>query len=329
VEKALTFSEETLSSFDSTLQARFRAMGIPEAVMKASVEYGESVGKHIVAWTGKDNYKQSRTFPRYTVTYQPGTWAPTPPAYADALEPHWNKIRPFTLDSAAQFKPVRPAPFDSTPGSEFMKLVTDVYETSQKLSEEQKTIAMFWDNNAFAPNVIGHLTFASKKVTPGGHWINIAMQVTRKEKSNLIQTAEAAALTAIAVQDGFISCWDEKYRSVYIRPETVINKYVDEVWRPFIQTPPFPEYTSGHSVISGAASVALSSLFGDTYAFVDSTEYDAGLTPRSFKSFGEAASEASVSRLYGGIHFRPALDIGSQQGNNVGQWVLSQVKTRK
>jgi hypothetical protein len=157
----------------------------------------------------------------------------------------------------------------------------------------------------------------------------IVTQTSRQLKADIYQTSEAYLLTSMAVFDGFISCWDEKYRSIKVRPETVINEVVDKNWQPVLQTPPFPEYPSGHSVISGAASVALSSVLGDNVAFADSSEMQYGLPVRNFKSYKDAAEEASISRLYGGIHFRPALDLGLEQGRKVGNWVITKVKTRK
>jgi hypothetical protein len=178
-------------------------------------------------------------------------------------------------------------------------------------------------------NITGHAMFATKKMSPGGHWMSITGLISRKLKSDYMQTSEAFLLTSIGIFDGFISCWDEKYRSVKVRPESVINTSVDKDWQPVLQTPPFPEYTSGHSVISNAAAVALTSLYGENVAFADSSEVPYGLPVRTYPSVKAAADEASISRLYGGIHFRPALDEGSKQGIKVGNWVISQVKTRK
>jgi len=135
-------------------------------------------------------------------------------------------------------------------------------------------------------------------------------------------------MTSIALFDAFISCWDEKYRSNLIRPETIINEHIDPAWVPLLQTPPFPEYTSGHSVISSASAVALTDLFGDQFAFVDSTEVEYGLPARSFGSFYEAADEAAISRLYGGIHYRPAIDNGVKQGKRFGAYLLVKVKIK-
>ena len=142
-----------------------------------------------------------------------------------------------------------------------------------------------------------------------------------------MKTAETYAMTSIALFDGFISCWDEKYRSNLVRPETVINRKIDEDWLPHLQTPPFPEYTSGHSVVSTAAAVTLTNIYGDKFAFVDSTEVEYGLPPRSFTSFLDASQEAAVSRLYGGIHYRPAIDYGVDQGREVGKLLINRVKT--
>jgi hypothetical protein len=177
-------------------------------------------------------------------------------------------------------------------------------------------------------NITGHAMFATKKMSPGGHWLGIVGQVSRQLHKSYNETAEALALTSIGIFDGFIACWDEKYRSIRIRPETVINASVDKSWVPVLQTPPFPEYTSGHSTISRAAAEVLTSLYGANIAFEDSTEIPYGLPPRKFKSFIQASDEASVSRLYGGIHFMPALTEGAKQGSSVAQHLLARVKTR-
>jgi hypothetical protein len=177
-------------------------------------------------------------------------------------------------------------------------------------------------------NITGHAMFATKKMSPGGHWLGIVGQVSRQLKKSHVQVAEAFAMTSMAIFDGFISCWDEKYRSIRIRPETVINNSIDKKWIPILQTPPFPEYTSGHSTISSAAATVLTKIYGDNVAFNDSTEIPYGIPPRKFTSFKQAADEASISRLYGGIHFRPALDQGMIQGAKVANQLLAKVKMK-
>lgn len=328
VGKKLTFAQELYLEFDKKVEEEYRNMGIPTDVYERSIAFGDSVAASIMRLAAKDNYKQTRGL-RFTVTNAAGTWTPTPPAYMDAVEPYWNTIRPIAMDSAAQFRPLPPSKFDLKKGSPYYKEVMEVYETVNKLSEEQREIANFWDCNPFKMNITGHAMFATKKISPGGHWLGITTQVARQLKKSYIETAEAMVLTSAAIFDGFISCWDEKYRSIRIRPETIINAEFDKNWVPVLQTPPFPEYTSGHSTISGASAVVLTKLFGDQVAWADSVEIPYGLPPRKFTSFQQAAEEASISRMYGGIHFRPALEEGLKQGRKVGAQVLNRLKTRK
>lgn len=328
VGEKLVFSADKMASYDSLLDARYRSLRVPKQVLSDSKAYADEVAKHILAWADQDNYKQTRTFERFTVTQDPGRWTPTPPAYMDAIEPHWNKIRPFFIDSATQFVPAPPSAFDTVRTSPFFTEVMEVYEVSRRLTGEQKEIAAFWDCNPFVMNQTGHVMFATKKISPGGHWMGIADIATRKKGSSMMETAEAFAWVAISLADGFISCWDEKYRSNMVRPETVINKHIDPTWQPLLQTPPFPEYTSGHSVISNAAALALTHLYGPDFAFTDSVEVEFGLPPRSFSSFIQAAEEAAVSRLYGGIHYMPAIRNGSEQGKKVGSYIVSRLRTR-
>jgi hypothetical protein len=206
--------------------------------------------------------------------------------------------------------------------------VREVYETGKHLTPEQKAIAAFWDCNPYVMHVQGHSMFATKKITPGGHWMGIAGIAAHKANADIVKSAETYARMSIALADGFISSWDEKYRTNVIRPETVINTYVDEAWLPLLQTPPFPEYTSGHSVISNAAAEVLTDQFGDGFSFKDTSEVDYGLPPRTFASFRKAAEEAAISRLYGGIHYRQAIEQGSIEGRKVGQLVVQRVRTR-
>ena len=189
----------------------------------------------------------------------------------------------------------------------------------------------FWnlDCNPFIMNVKGHVMFATKKISPGGHWMNITRVTCNIGKADFVHSAEAYVRVSLSLIDGFIICWDEKYRSKVVRPETYINQHIDENWIPVLQTPPFPEYTSGHSVISNSAAVALTGLFGDNFQYRDSTETEFGLTARNFKSFYNAADEASVSRLYGGIHYRPAIENGILQGRALGAYIQQSIKTRQ
>ena len=328
VAKAMIFSEHEMEDHKLAMYAELDAKGLPEDVFEASTAYGQTVADHILAWAKKDNYAQTRSFPKYTVTKESGRWQPTPPAYIEAVEPNWREIRPMTLDSANQFAPPPPTPFSTDKNSLFYQQAMYVYTVMDSARESKQEIANFWDCNPYVMHQQGHLMFASKKITPGGHWMGIVGLATRKAGLDMVGTAEAYALTSIGLFDGFISCWDEKYRTNVIRPETYINRYIDPDWEPTLQTPPFPEYTSGHSVISTASAVIMTHLFGDNFAFADSTEVPYELPVRSFNSFKEAANEAAVSRLYGGIHYTPAIDLGVEQGAKIGELVLAKVNTR-
>ncbi|HVE78914.1 MAG TPA: vanadium-dependent haloperoxidase [Gemmatimonadaceae bacterium] len=325
---ALTFSRARMDSLRAEAHEQFRRSGVPEPVFARSVAYGERVAQHILAWAGRDRFKESRGYPKFTVTSIPGRWTPTPPAYMDAVEPNWAMLRPFVLDTSSQFRPEPPFPFDTAQGSPFFREVREVYETSRRLTPEQRELTAFWDCNPYVMHVQGHTMFATKKITPGGHWMGIVGIAARKSGADVVESAAAYARTAVALADGFISSWDEKYRSGVVRPETVINVYVDEAWQPLLQTPPFPEYTSGHSVISTAAAAVLTDQFGDGFAFADSTELEYGLPVRSFASFEQAAAEAAISRLYGGIHYRRAIEQGTAQGRKVGALVVRRLRTR-
>lgn len=329
VGRALIFSEDKMDVFYDSMMNMYRQSDIPADVFERSIAFGTSIADHVMLWSSKDNYKQTRSFPKYSIENRPDTWKPTPPAYMDAVEPHWNKIRTFAIDSAGQFKPAGPTPFSVKKNSPFFKEALEVYNMGKNLSEEQKAIANFWDCNPFIMNVKGHVMFATKKISPGGHWMNITNVACKKAKAGFMQSIEAYARVSLALADGFISCWDEKYRSRLIRPETYINQYIDEDWVPLLQTPPFPEYTSGHSVISAASAVTLTKLFGDNFSFTDSTEIEFGLSARSFKSFQEAADEAALSRMYGGIHYRPAIVNGVTEGRALGTYLLDKIKTGK
>lgn len=291
-------------------------------VAKNSFLYGHKVADSILTWVVKDNYNQSRGMPRFTLSKKQGAWQPTPADYAQAIEPHWRTIRPFTLTTASQFSPKEKLVFSRNKNSLFYKTMMEVYKIGKNLDTTQKAIAKYWDDN---PNVsvnLGHLNYFIHKISPGGHWIMIAKQACEEKKESVSRSSLAYTLTSIALVDAFISCWDEKYRSDLVRPITVINDFVDKNWQPYIQTPPFPEFTSGHSVISNSAATVLTALFGDNYKFTDKTEIPFGNDVRSFNSFYEAALESSMSRVYGGIHYPETARISVIQGKAVGKNVL-------
>lgn len=330
VGKELIFSEDRVITYRDSLYTVWKDRD--EKTFDVSKNYGMQVAQHIKEWIATDNYKETRTMPKFSVlTEEVSRWQPTPPDYMDGIEPHWSKIRPFVIDSAAQFKPEKHPEFSLEKGTKFHDELMEVYEIGKKIKEdgdnsEEMGIAQFWDCNPYVSTHKGHLMFATKKITPGAHWIGICKIACKKDNADFEKTVFAYTKTSIAITDAFISCWEEKYNSNLIRPETLINQHLDEDWTPVLQTPPFPEYTSGHSVVSGAASIALTSIFGDNFSFDDDTEVAYGLPVRSFSSFNKAAEEAAVSRLFGGIHYRAAIDVGLQQGRDLGNYVVNNLK---
>jgi len=330
VSKKLIFSEDRMQAFQDSLYGIWQAQNAAE--FELAKNYGMAVSDHIKTWLNTDYYNQTRTMPKFTVnTEDPSRWQPTPPSYMDGIEPHWNKIRTMVLDGPDQFKPTPPPPFSMEKDSDFYKELKEVYDISQEITSkgddsEEVEIARFWDCNPYVSVTRGHLMFATKKITPGAHWIGITKIATKKAESDFDETIYAYTKSSVAMFDAFISCWDEKYRSNLIRPESLINQNIDENWEPILQTPPFPEYVSGHSVVSGSAATVLTEIFGDNFSFLDDTELPYGLPVRSFESFNKAAQEAAVSRLYGGIHYRAAIDEGLYQGINIGNWVIENLQ---
>tara|TARA_R110002094_G_scaffold24731_2_gene36932 strand:- start:234 stop:1241 length:1008 start_codon:yes stop_codon:yes gene_type:complete len=333
VSKQLVFSEDLVEKFRDSLYKKWSETN--EKEFKASKEYGLKVADHIKKWMDKDNYKQTRTMSKFSVLPNiAGRWQPTPPAYMDAIEPHWGEIRTLVLDSASQFKPIPALPFSLDKNSAFFKEVQEVYDISLDMKKrgdecDEVKMAQFWDCNPYVSVSQGHMMFAKKKITPGAHWMGITKIACKKSNANFEKTVFAYTETSIGMFEAFISCWDEKFRSNVIRPETVINQEIDENWKPALQTPPFPEYTSGHSVVSTVSAAILTSIFGDNFAFVDNSELPFGLPNRSFKSFNAASKEAAMSRFYGGIHYRAAIENGIVQGNEIAGFVVNKLKMTK
>jgi len=330
VGEAVTFPKGSMKEYVNRLDSIAEAGYMPASMQKASKQLADSVANHILHWSKNDNYAQTRTAEKYNVTNEEGRWVPTAPSYAQALEPHWREIRTMVMDSASQFTPPRPPLFDmKNKESEFYKEVLAVKNAGDSLTDEQKHIAEFWDDLGTRMNVEGHVMFVTKKFSPPGHWMNIVGIAAKKAGSDFSTTVSSYAKTAIAVFDAFIQCWDEKYRSNVIRPETVINKYIDDEWRPYLQTPPFPEYTCGHSTVSSSAAEILTNIFGDNFNYTDTSELEFGIKNRSFTSFRQAAVENNWARFYGGIHYHNSCIISTEYGKKVGDLVNDRLKMKK
>jgi hypothetical protein len=326
--KSVTFSSIKTKNYVDSIKNMALEHGMPKEVYDNSIVFAETVADSVMAWSKKDNYLQTRGMPEYTVMMDSDyRWIPTPPAYTSAMEPNWNKIRPAVMQSADQFTPPPPFKFEMrNKESDYYKQVIQIKNAVDSLSEEQKHIADFWDDNPFKLNVVGHVMFGTKKFSPPAHWMSIVGIAAKKANADYPTTVYAYTLTAIALFDAFIECWDAKFRHNTARPETVINRFLDNKWRPYLQTPPFPEYTCGHSTCSSAAAEALTSVFGDNFAYTDTTELEFGIKSRSYKSFRDAALENNSARFYGGIHFHPSCIVSTEYGRKVGSLVVRQIE---
>lgn len=300
--------------------------GVDQTTINNSVKVAEAASAEVVNYSKSDHYSQLSALRRYTPIKDDGKWYPTPPAYMEAVEPNWKTIRTLVIDSATQYKPGPLIPFSKDSSSAFYRQVKAVYNASKSLSPEQINQALFWDCNPFAVTTSGHMAIGYKKISPGGHWMHIAGLVAKKANLDFDQTVMLISLEGITLMDAFISCWEEKFTSNRIRPETFINRYMDVKWQPVLQTPPFPEYTSGHAVISNASAELLTYFLGDNFAYTDNTEIPFGSSQRDFTSFRQAAGEASMSRFYGGIHYMESIDNGNRQGQQVAAGILVKIK---
>lgn len=329
--EAVTFPAGSMGYYVDSLKKLAKDHGMPSSIFDNTIEYADELSDAIMAWSKKDKYAETRSYPKYTVLNNvPGRWVPTPPAYAEAMEPNWREIRTLVLDSANQFTPPPPPPFDiKNKKSKYYYEVMLIKNAIDSLTPEQKHIANFWDDNPFKLTVSGHVMFGTKKFSPPGHWMSIVGIAAKKANADFPTTVYAFALTAIAQFDSFIHCWDEKYRSNYARPETVINQYIDPDWRPELQTPPFPEYTCGHSTVSASNAEALTHVFGDNFAYTDTTELEFGIKSRSYKSFRDAAIENNWARFYGGIHFHNSCIVSTEYGKKVGDFIINRLKMKK
>jgi hypothetical protein len=320
VHNVKVFSVDSLKNYEELLFKNYKKQ-LSDSVYNRSVAFGDTIARVILARAGRDGYFLSRGKSKYLGSNEPGKWRPTPPDYLDGVEWCWNTMKPMIMDSASQFMPASPPIYSMDSSNLFYKSLHEVYAINKNLTEEQMTIARYWDDNPFVIEHSGHMMFGNKKITPGGHWMGICAIASKQSGADAVKTARAYAMTSLALFEGFISCWDEKYRSSYVRPVTAINETFDNEWMPFLQTPPFPEYTSGHSTITACAASVLTAVYGDNFAFQDTSDLRYIGMQRHFNSFNEAASEASISRVYGGIHYRFSVDIGAAQGKKLGAYI--------
>ncbi len=310
-----SFSNQAINSMEQVWNAR-RQQAVAADVWTRSAAHGDALAAALVAWANADGFGAVNAAQgAYVPPIGPGLWTPTPTAFRRALQPEWGTLRTFALVDGDECAPPPPTPYSTDPASPFHREALEVYDAGAGLTPQQREIALHWSDD---PGVTS---------TPPGHWVSIVSQICVRDDLPLAVAAEAYARVGLAVGDAFISCWRAKYAHNYVRPVTYIQERIDAHWQPLLGTPPFPEYPSGHSTQSGAVARVLTDLFG-VIAFADWTHAERGLPVRFFVSFDQAADEAAISRLYGGIHFRPAIDLGVEQGRCIGQRILDRVTFR-
>jgi hypothetical protein len=329
VARKLVYTEKPLIDSFPILLKWYKQNGTDPKLLESSKKIGQQVAAKIIAWMNTDGFIETRTMNKYVLLSQPGKWQPTPPGYFPAVEPHWGKIRPMLINSFAGAAGFVPKAYDTSGKSNYYVEARKLYETSTHLTTEEKKIASFWDCNPFALHPAGHARSFVKKISPGGHWMSIAEIACKRKKKNLREASDVLTLVSVTLFDAFIQTWKMKYTFNTLRPETFIQQTgMDPVWQPFIQAPPFPEFPSGHAVISMASANILTHFFGDNFSYTDDTESMFGLAPRDFHSFKDAAKEASVSRVYGGIHYPSSCAQGEEIGATIAAAILKLVAAR-
>lgn len=312
--------QHAMAKLEGKLRERV-ATDVPADVLARSEAHGRAVAEHILAWSADDGGAVIETlgFPQgYELPKGPSHWVPTSliALQQKPLLPDWGKNRTFAMPEGTSCALPSHPDYSEDKDSQFYKEALEVYEAKQNLTPERRAIARFWADDAML------------SMTPPGHWISIALQIMERDKVGLEKNVDTLARLGVAVADGFIGCWQAKYQYDLIRPISYIRRAIDPKWEPLLNTPPFPEYPSGHSTQSGAAAAVLTNLFGENFAFEDKTGSHAGLAPRNFVSFNAAAEDAGISRLYGGIHFRSAIERGLEQGRCIGAFANA-LRTRR
>ena len=323
----LVYNEDSIDAFkDRALKGYKKALS--KTAYKNSIAWGETVGKHVIAWAKKDSFDQIRGKDDYLESREPGTWRSTAPDNSAPIEPNWNKVRTCLVPSPSHIKIVPPEPYSEDKNSRFYKITKEVYDTVQAQQKDNVRIALYWDDNPNSTTHLGHVTIHKLKISPAGHWLAMFTYVAKQQNYSLMQTAEGYMRASAVMHDAFITAWDTKYKTNYIRPQTAIRTLIDSTWLSAIQTPPFPEYPSAHSVVSGSVSTMLENYYGK-FTIKDSSEFEFGFGTETFDGFIDAANHACISRLYGGIHFIDAISKGQDMGNELGEYHLKNLVTRK
>lgn len=308
---ATTAQRTTIDSLETALNQPYRGA----AEFDRSVRFGQQVAQAVFDWSrtdgGHEGYLSNQPT-NYVPPVGVGLWVPANSTTGRALQPTWGNNRLFVPADATLPMPALAYSYSTVAGTHYYMQVQELYNTSRTLTAAQRTIALYWADGG-------------STISPPGHSLSITGIVLRSRNATLATAAEAYARVGIAVADAFVSCWKCKYQYNWQRPITAVQAMLDPTWQPLIATPPFPEFVSGHALQSGAAAQVLEDLFGAQTSFVDNTHQarGAGFEPRPFANFAAFADEAAISRLYSGIHFRSANEVGLVEGRKVGRNVTA------
>ncbi len=298
----------TIDSLETALNTAFKSFLSGQALHFASddfdrsVSFGQDISNAIYSWSTTDGGDKGylNVFPSsYVPPVGPGLWVPQPGQAAQ--HPYWGNNRTFIEGSATTTQPGPPPAYSLDPGSQFYKDELEVYNESINQDPEHRTIALYWA--AIIPPTVS---------------VSILTSVLTDKNADLSLAAESYCKLGIAISDAFVSCYKTKYTYNQERPITFIEANFNPTWKPLLATPPFPDYSSAHSVQTGAAARVLADIFGDNTTFTDYSINALGFTPRTFNKFSDYANEVGLSRIYGGIHLRSSDFIGLDQGNKVG-----------
>ena len=295
----------------------FDPLVVTSEIQNRSQTFGKLMAMALMTWARTDGGHEAwgplrRMRQPYVPPSGAGQWSATPPAFAPALLPWWGENRPIALKHADDCPAPQPPAYSEDPASVFHREALEVYRLSNQATQEQRQFALYWADDP------------GKTPTPAGHWVHIATDLLKARSATLADAAQAYVSLTIAMADAFIAAWHAKYTLNLLRPVTYVQLAIDSNWTPgLMNTPPFPDYPSGHSVQSSAAAAVLARYFGADTPFTDNTHNDRGWGPRSFKNFKAAADEAALSRLYAGIHYRFAVELGKVQGECVARRVLA------
>lgn len=303
----------SVDSLENALNAAYQ-QEVNAPTFQRSADFGESVAQAILQWAATDG--SDSVYPPY-VPLGYGFWAPTPPNFAPAALPYLGRTRTFVQGSLEGSAPQPPPAYSENPASAYYRMVKEVYDVSQSLTPKQREMALYYRD---VPGYGGG----------GGHYLSMLAQLLSATHPRLDGAAIAYARTGITLADATIGCWQQKYQYNQERPIRYIREVLNHPsWTPLFNTPPHPDFPSGHSAGAGALEVVFNSLFGAAYPFTNQAYDILGMPPQHYASFADMAQQIGDSRVYAGIHYSLSCEAARKQGNKIAQNIENKLKFKK